>query len=255
MRNLVWLVAIAATACGSSSKNKDTDAAKGSGSDSGSGSADAPSAPAMITIMGTATAPGLTGSTAVSGATIAAYPASDEGGSGSAIMMTTTDGSGNFTLTVSTGGSALDGYLKATASTYLDTYLWPPAPLTANFSGAAVEMLTTTTESLATGTLCGVSGGQLTADALIGVKVETSAGVAVGSAAVTSSTGGTACYDGTNGDPSRTVTSTGSDGVGLLINATAGSATLTAKESGDTFASHTVYGVAGAFTTTLIIEQ
>jgi hypothetical protein len=246
MRNLVWLVAISLAACGSSG-NKNVDA-KIAGSDSGS-------VAAMITITGTATAPGVTGSSPVSGATIAAYPVTDLTGSGSAIAMTTTDGSGNFSLTASTGGSALDGYVKATASTYLDTYLWPPAPLTADFGGAAVEMLTTSTESLATGTLCGVSGGQVANDALIGIKVENGSGSAVGSATVMSSAGGTACYDGSNGLPSRSVTSTGTDGIGLLINATAGSATVMASESGDTFASHTVNAVAGALTTTIVLEQ
>jgi hypothetical protein len=55
--------------------------------------------------------------------------------------------------------------------------------------------------------------------------------------------------------PSAAETSTYTDGVALMINVPAGDITLSATKSGSTFTSHTVTGVAGAFTTTIIVEQ
>src|SRR5580692_1859370 len=149
MQKLIWLVALVA-ACGSSKSNNTADAPKGSGSDSGSnatscnlgsGSGSA-TAPSTITISGSAVAPGLTGDTAVVGATIAAYPSTDPIGSGSAVASTTTGADGVYSLTVPTGGVALDGFVLATdGSNYIPTYLWPPAPLAADYAGANIKLL------------------------------------------------------------------------------------------------------------------
>jgi hypothetical protein len=174
-------------------------------------------------------------------------------------MMTTTGSDGSYSMTVSTGGVALNGFLKATASTYVDTYLWPPAPLTASFTDASINFLTADTESLATGTLCGVSGGQSGSDALIGLEVTNAAGSDITGATVKASPAAAKyCYDATVGSdslPSSGATATDSDGVALLINVPAGEVTLSGSATGNTFASHTVNAVAGAFTTTVIVAE
>ena len=130
-----WLWVAALAACG--------------GSSSKTPMPDAPSAPAMITISGTATSRSLSGTTPVSGAMVGAFKSDD-----TMVAMTTTDASGNYSLTVPTGGVALDGYVKASMSGYLDTYLYAPAPLTADFSMASINMLTPDNFNLLSTTLC-----------------------------------------------------------------------------------------------------
>ena len=263
MKHLVWLLALAA--CGSNkSGNHNADAQAGSGSDSGSNthhdaaadsrSVDAEPAPPMITISGTAQTLGATGGTTpATGVVVGAYARSNPN---TAVQTATTDGSGNFTMTVSTGGVALDGFLKATDSGYLDTYVWPPAPLAANFSGASVNFINSFDESIATGTLCQVSGGQKSSDALIALEVHDGSGNTIGGVAVAANPAAAkVCYDGSNGLPSASPTTTGSDGVALLINVPAGNTTLSATKTGATYGSHVVNGIAGAFTTTIIVQN
>jgi hypothetical protein len=174
-------------------------------------------------------------------------------------MMTTTGSDGSYSMTVPTGGVALNGFLKATASTYVDTYLWPPAPLTASFADASINFLTSSTEGLATGSLCDVSGGQIASDALIGLELENSSGSDITGATVTASPAAAKyCYDAQEDGmslPSSGATATDSDGVALLINVPAGEVTLSGSATGTTFAGHTVNAVAGAFTTTVLVAE
>jgi hypothetical protein len=265
MQCRLWLLASFAVgalgACSSSGNNgnKNIDAAHQGGSDSGSSihhdaGADAAPAPAMITISGNAQAQTTSGpGSNVVGATIDVLDAANPG---SPLGTMATDGSGNFSITVATGGFALNGYVKATASGYVDSYLWPQAPLTADYTGASVNFINSTDEGLATGVFCQVSGGQGSSSALIGLEVEDGSGNTIGGAVVkTDPAAGKACYDGSNGLPSASEGSTYTDGVALMINVPAGDITLTATKSGSTFASHTVTGVAGAFTTTVIVTE
>jgi hypothetical protein len=260
LASLASLATLASGACSSGGNgNKNIDAPRQSGSDSGSNihhdsGADAAPAPAMITVSGNAQAQTTSGpGSNVVGATIDVFDAANPA---TALGTMATDGSGNFSITVPTGGVALNGYVKATASGYVDSYLWPPAPLTANYTGASVNFISSTDEALATGVFCQVSGGQGSSSALIGLEVEDGSGNTIGSAVVkTDPAAGKACYDGSNGLPSAAETSTYTDGVALMINVPAGDITLSATKSGSTFTSHTVTGVAGAFTTTIIVEQ
>ena len=248
-------------ACGSSGGSKNPDAPGGT-TDGPGGTvdapgmlvdapgmmADAPPAPAMITISGTATARSTGGATPVSGATIAAYKTSNET---TPVATTTTDAQGNFSLTISTGGIALDGYLKATANTYVDTYLYPPAPLTADFSMAAVNMLTSNTYSFLQ-LLCGAN--QTAQQGTIAAEVVDATGTVVQGATVSSNpAAGTYCYDGANGLPDKMATGTGADGVGFMFSVS-GNEAVTAAKTGATFKTHTVTARAGAFTTTIITE-
>jgi len=202
----------------------------------------------MITISGTASSRGIGSTTPVPGLTVAAYKSSDMS---TVIVMTTTDANGNYSLVVPTNGAPLDGYLKATGSGYVDTYLYPPAPLTADFSDASVNMLTSSTYSLVF-TLSQVT--QTPGTGLIALEVMDSTMTTVAGATVSTNPAGTYRYNGSSGTPDKTSTSTQSDGIAYVLNVPAGSVTVSAAMSGATFKSHAVASVAGAFTTTIISE-
>ncbi len=217
----------------------------------GSKTPDAPSnVPAMINISGTASERSLSGTTPVSGAVVAAYSNSAPT---TVVAMTTTDASGNYTLMVPTMGKPVDGFVKATKTGYMDTYLYAPAPLTADFSMASINMLTPNEFGLLSGTLCGVT--QDAAKGTVAVETVDPTGATVAGVTVASSPAASKyCYDsGSPSYPNKTATMTDSDGVAVMFNVT-GSVSLSATLSGATFKSHTVNAVAGAFTTTLITE-
>jgi hypothetical protein len=220
----------------------------GGGGGGGGGSKDAPPmVPAMITVSGTATEHTLQGTMPVSGATVAAYSSAAPG---TVVVMTTTDASGNYSLMLPTMGKPVDGFFKATKSGYTDTYLYAPAPLTADFSGAAVNMLTTGNFGVLF-TLCGVS--QDMTMGTIAVEVESAPTMTVAGATVSSTPAAAkVCYD-SGGLPSRNATATATDGIAILFNVT-GMATVSASMSGATFKSHGLNATANAFTTTLITE-
>jgi len=203
--------------------------------------------PAMVTITGTAQTVSALGNMPAAGLTIEAYSNADEN---TPVATTTSDAQGNYTLVVTTNGMALDGYIKATGNNLLDTYLYPPAPLTADFDGASINMVSPTTFDLLANTLC--RGNQDAAKGTIAVLVEDASGNPVTGATIASNPAATAtCYDGNNGLPSSSATATASSGLGYLFNVT-GSATVSADASGTTFQSHGVVARAGALTTTLV---
>jgi len=224
-------------ACGSSD-NKTADAGNGSGS-----------AAAMITITGTAKSNSGTSTSPLAGVTIGAYSNSDEN---TAVATATSDTAGNYTLTVTTGGHPLDGFIKATISGYLDTYLYPPAPLAADFNGAALNIITQNTYDLVSN-LC--MGAQMSTNGGIALEVVDGSGTAIGGATVSSTpAAGKYCYNASNGFPSKDATVTNTDGLAYMFNVT-GQATVTASESGKTFSSHSVKARAGALTTTQVVGQ
>jgi hypothetical protein len=215
-----------------------------------------------ITISGTAFSVGGSGSAGLV-ATIAAYPASDVTGSGTALASTMSDSTGAFSLAIPTDGSAVDAVVKGTpppgtgSAAYMDTYLWLPQPLT-SYSGVPLQFLTPMLAEQAAG-VCNIGVFYSGSDAMIVLKVLTaptvSAGTGVAGATVTSSPAAqTLCYDDSMGNPQASAMTTGSDGVAMLFNVTPGSTTVSATKTGDTFKSDTAYGVAGALTTTIIFE-
>lgn len=208
--------------------------------------ADAPPAAQTVNISGTATSRDASGGSPLAGVTIGAYANTDES---TPVAMATTDASGNYTLTITTNGTALDGYLKATISGYLDTYLYPPAPITADFAGASINMVTQNTFDLLSNTLC--RANQTSSNGAIAVEVVDGAGMTVQGATVASSPAASKyCYN-SGGFPSANATATDTDGVAYMFNVT-GEATVSAMKSGSTFKSHPVKARAGALTTTLI---
>lgn len=241
---LIAVLALAA-ACGGDDGKSTTDGNTNT-TDGTMNTVDAPPAAQTIHISGTATKREATGSSPLEGVTIGAYASSDEN---TPVATATTDASGNYTLTIMTNGTALDGYLKATMTTYMDTYLYPPAPITADFAGAAINMVTPSTFDLLANTLC--RGNVTSTDGTIAVEVVDGSGATVQGATVASTpAAGKYCYN-SGGLPSSTATSTATDGVAYMLKVT-GQATVSATKSGSTFTSHGVKARAGALTTTLI---
>jgi hypothetical protein len=209
---------------------------------------DAPNVPATINISGVASERSLSGTTPVAGAVVAAYSNSAPS---TVVVMTMTDTAGMYTLAIPTMGKPVDGFVKATKTGYMDTYLYAPAPLTADFASASINMLTPSNFGLLSGTLC--AANQSATMGTVAVEVVDTANATVGGATVSSSPAASkACYD-QGGIPNKSATMTDTDGVALLFNVT-GSVSLSATKSGATFKMHTVNAVAGAFTTTLITE-
>jgi hypothetical protein len=215
------------------------------GCGSSSGGADAPTAPSMITISGTVSERTTNGSMPLPGAMVGAYKNSDEATS---VATATSDAMGKYTLTVTSNGVALDGFVKATMSGYVDVYLYPPAPLTADFAGASVNILSTNTFNLLK-----AIGQEHAGNGVIALEVMDSTMMVVAGAGVTSSppaakTG----YTGSNGLPDTAATVTAADGIAYLWDVPPGAATLTATKSGTTFKPTTLKIHADVLTTTII---
>jgi len=223
--------------------------ALGCGDDGGGEPADAPpNVPAMITVSGTAAEKSAGGTTPKSGVMVAAYRNSDPN---TVVVMTTTDASGNYSLVIPTNGMVLDGYVKATLSGLVDTYLYPPKPLAADFASASIFMITPSTRSTLSGLLCG--SDQMDSNGAVAVLVEDAANMTIAGATVSSTPAAAKyCYNGSNGLPDKNATGTAMDGIGYMLNVTAGEVTVSASKSGTTFFSHKVNARANALTTTLI---
>jgi hypothetical protein len=208
----------------------------------------APVVPAHIMVTGTAKSAGI-GSGPLAGVAINAYSNTDET---TAVATATTDQAGNYTLDVTTNGKALDGYIKASIASYLDTYLYAPAPLSADYAGASMNLVTESTlETLSS--LC--HHGITNAMGVVGLEVVDKAGTVVSGATLTATPAPAAfCYDGTNGLPDSTVMMTNTDGLGYMLDLS-GSVTVSATKSGATFGSHAIKVRIGSLTTTLVAGQ
>jgi len=221
----------------------------GGGDDGGGGSADAaPQVPATITIMGVAAEKSATGTTPKANVMVGAYRNSDPN---TPVVTAMSDASGNYTLAIPTNGMPIDGYVKATLTGLIDTYLYPPRPLVADFSGASIFMITTGTRDALSGALCG--NAQMDSNGAVAVLVEDTAAMPIAGASISSMPAAMKyCYNGTSGLPDKNATGTAADGIGYMLNVTAGEVTVNASKSGQTFFSHKVNARAGALTTTLI---
>ncbi len=225
-------------ACGSDDKGTNaTVDAKASGS-----------AAAKITVAGTAQAQGVS-STKLAGVTVAAYRNGDET---TPLATTTSDTQGAYSMDIETGGVAVDGYIKATIASYLDTYLYPPAPLSEDFTNASINIVNNGTVT-AFGSLCNIDIAAT--DGVVAVEVVNAAGTPVSGAAVASTPAASVyCYNGTSPLPDHNATTTAADGIAYMI-AVNGTASVTATKGGLTFAAHTVNARPGTLTTTIIAGQ
>ncbi|MDB4959747.1 MAG: hypothetical protein JWO36_7316 [Myxococcales bacterium] len=201
----------------------------------------------MLTLSGTAASIGIGGRTPEQGVAVTAYKVSDDTMIGTGM----TDASGNFTLTVASNGVAVDGYLKATKATFKDTYLYPPAPLTANFSGATVLLLTPAVWMQATQ----LAGGTQTAgNGWIGILVVDANMMAVAGATVSSTPAGMIHYNDSSGLPHSTSTVTAADGIGYDIDVASGQVSVSAAKAGATFNTHSIKARPDQVTLTIVSE-
>jgi hypothetical protein len=209
----------------------------------------APVVPAHIMVTGTAKSAGAS-TTPLAGVAISAYQNADET---TAVATATTDQSGNYTLDITTNGKVLDGYIKASIASYLDTYLYAPAPLAADYAGASMNLVTEATLELLSGSFC--HHAITNAMGVVGLEAVDAAGTVVAGAAFSGTPApGAYCYNGANGFPDSTVTVTGADGVGYMLDVS-GEVTVTATKSGVTFGSHKINTRIGSLTTTLVAGQ
>lgn len=221
------------------------------GDGTGGGGGDAPAnVPATIMITGVTSSIGISGRTPQGNITVTAFRAADD-----SMVATTTSSNtagatkGTFSLTITTNGMPLDGYLTATmGATYLTTYLYPPAPLSADFAGATVLLLTQSTFDTAQ-TLLQLN--QTPGMAFVGAEVTDATGATVGGAVVTSSPAGTIKYN-SGGLPSKNATSTATDGVAYDFNVAPGTVSVSATKTGSTFHTHSIKARPDVITLTLI---
>ena len=265
MRLTILIAILGAAACGSSHASKAPDAPNGGGSDANNttidapnqqvdASVDAPPAPATITISGTASAPGLGGTTMVAGVTVGAYRNSDPT---TPVATATTNAQGAFTMTITTGGVAPDGYLKGTKTGYADTYLYPEAAITMDFTGVPLNMLTAHgTQNSTWDTLNVIAqGSQTVGNGIIALEVLDAplpTGNPVAGATVTTNPGASVYRYDNGGFPSSTATMTDADGRAYGFNEAPGAHSVTAHKAGSTFKTHTVKAYADSLTTTFV---
>jgi hypothetical protein len=224
--------------CGSSNNNTPVDAA--------------PMVPAHIMIMGTTKSAGL-GSNPLAGVAVAAYQNTDEN---TVIAMATSDQSGNFTLDITTNGKPLDGFIKASISGYLDTYLYAPATITADYNGAAMNLVTESTlETLSGNSFCAHPISNTMPVGVVGLEaVDNTGAVVAGASFVGTPAPATYCYNGSSGFPDHTATVTAADGLGYMIDVS-GDVAVTATKAGSTFGTHHIKVRPGTLTTTLAQAQ
>lgn len=219
------------------------------GDDGGTtGGADAPQVAQNITVMGIASEVGIGGRTPTAGVMVTAFK---EGDDATPIVSATTDGAGAYTLVIPTNGTALDGYLVGKLSGRKDTYLYPPRAISADLPSAPVLILTQATFDAAATLAQTPQGAGM---GWIGVQVFDAANMPVAGVTVSSSPAGMVRYNGTNGLPSKTPTSTAADGIAYIFSVAPGTVTINA--SGGTgnlnYHSHPVNARADQVTTTLI---
>jgi hypothetical protein len=211
---------------------------------------DSPVAPTMLTISGTASSIGISGSTPQAGVTIEVHKASDDSVLGTA----TSDAAGAYSITATTSGTAIDGYLKATKTGFKDTYLYPPAPLSADFAGAPVLLLDASTWSTVNTALLGETQAAGAGWIALIVVDNITAQTPIMGATVTTTPAGKIHYNGTQGLPQAQATATAADGIAYSVNVAAGDVAVNASKTGLTFKSHTIKARADQITMTLVTE-
>lgn len=217
------------------------------GDDGGSSGGGADAAPVTVTISGVTSEITLQGRVPKMGVAITVFNVADD----SMITSTTSDAAGAFSVSTMSTSGPVDGYLRASFTGLKDTYLYPPGPLSTNFTGATVLMVSQTTQNLANQV-----AGALAPDASkgwVGVLVTDGSMAAIEGATVTASPMGEIHYnDPASGIPKSTATVTAPDGIGYVMNVAAGQVTVGATKAGTTFKSHAIKARADKVTLTLV---
>ena len=198
--------------------------------------------PGHIALSGKHLEQGQGGSSALAGATITAYRASDD----SQLASATTDSSGKYTLDISE--TPCDCYVKASKSGYADTYLYPATPWSQSATIDTAQLTSTTF------TLLNTFAGGTTTKGLIIATVVSGSGDPVSGAKISSSpASGSYKYSDGSGQPTGSAGTT-ADGIAFFMSAPVGDISLSATKSGMTFKSHSLNAHAGALTMTFISE-
>ncbi len=200
----------------------------------------------MVTVSGIATEIAASGRTPQADVKIEVFKEGDT--TPTATTMSGADGS--YTLTFATGGTAIDGYLHATkGTTYIESFLYPPAPISADLPNITVFLLTSGTLNAATAL---AQAEQLSGMGFVASEVLDSANATVGGAVVTTTPAGSVRYNASNGLPSKTPTSTFTDGIGYVFNIAPGDVMIGATKAGSTFHTHKIKARPDVVTLTLI---
>jgi hypothetical protein len=236
-----WLALLVVTACSFSSPVvNDVDAPTG-GTQS-----DAPvSVPLQITISGHAIEQMQGSLVSVAGVAVAAFAVTDEQ---TPLANATTDAQGNYALAIETHGLAFDGYLRATKSGVVDTYIYPPAPISSDFSNATASLIATSDFS---GLQMAEGASPGTGTILVVVVDASGTNPVRGATASTTPSSSIVTYMDDNGLPFANG-ATNSDGRAFIFDVPSGSVTVNATKSGMTFATHALKARADQVTTTLI---
>jgi len=162
---------------------------------------------------------------------------------------------GTFSISVNATGAGINGYLKATTpgtgqNAYKDSYLYPPATLTANYSGVPVYVLKVSTYNLVNSSFV-LNNNQSAQNGWIALLLQDAAGAPVAGATVTSTPMGQVNYNASN-LPSTSATATAADGIAYDTNITAGTVTVKAAKPGTSFAMHSIKVRPDVVTLTLV---
>jgi hypothetical protein len=171
------------------------------------------------------------------------------GTSTAASATATSAANGTFTVTLATSGTPLDGFLRATKTGFIDSFFYPPTPVAANTSQAAILLATTQTFAALTAL------AQVTPDPTAGtlvVDVLDCLGHPVSGAAITVLPAGTIRYL-QNMTPSTTATSTDATGLAAAFNVSAGAVMVGASVGGRTLRQHMLNVRADVVTITSVV--
>ena len=197
-------------------------------------------APATVTAAGTVQELGMSGVSAVAGATLATFQIGGE----AAVDTATSDATGGFTTgALPTGGAPFDGYIRASKADaqnpYRHTFVFPPAPLAADLPLVPVLMLRASLFSLIASAVAGVNQNDAANGALM-VFVTDCTSTPIPGSTVSVKRDGVAV--GTVFDFSQV--SPMAAGAYFVFNVPAGEVDVSASYEGTTFPAHRVISFA-----------
>lgn len=219
---------------------------------------------ATVTVSGDAAALSVSGSTPIAGATVEGFIV----GNNTPVATATTAADGAYSIAINNPGSTpIDGYLRMATTGNKTVYLFPPTLIYTDIPTAPLRTLPNSLYpaflALAGGLTVGTGNGVIAVvvtdclgNPLTGATV-TSNPAPIESAEPAEGSGGVR-YNGDNGLPSATATSTGADGIAYVVNVPGGTVSVDAVYNGIDFREHAflvraVEGTDNAINTTTII--
>lgn len=205
------------------------------------GNAAPTTAPDPLTISGTAQDINIASMSlvAVEMATVTAHQAANDAVIGTPSV---TDVNGDWSITAASGGIPVDGYVEARKATHRTTRVYPPSPLSANFTGVPILLLSNSNFSFVAN-FAGVT--QMMTHGAIGLVAVDCANTPVQGATISVTQNGMEVgeqYDASQLQP----------GAFLVFNVPAGETTVNASYNNMTFRAHVVDSVAQTTSTTVV---